>query len=151
MNYLQHVLATAAVAVSPGLAWADGIVRVETDKPVSTAADDLVAAIEGAGAKVFARVDHGAGAETVGSDIGASQLVIFGNPKVGTPAMEADRLAGLHLPLKVLVYEDETGKVWFAYEEPGESLGGLDGIESDAAILDPMKGALKNLTSKAAM
>ncbi|GGA30774.1 DUF302 domain-containing protein [Neptunicoccus cionae] len=151
MHYMKNIIATAAVAVTPMLAWADGIAKVETEKTVSAAADALVTAIEGAGAKVFARVDHGAGAKSIGSDIGASELIIFGNPKVGTPAMEVNRLAGLHLPLKVLVYEDDAGKVWLAYETPAESLGSVEGIAPDAPILEPMKGALKNLTSKAAM
>lgn len=151
MHYMKTIIATAAVAVTPMLAWADGIVKVETEKTVSGATDALISAIEGAGAKVFARVDHGAGAKSIGSDIGASELVIFGNPKVGTPAMEANRLAGLHLPLKVLVYEDDAGKIWFAYENPAESLGSLESIEPDASLLDPMATALKNLTAKAAM
>ena len=126
------------------------VIKVGTDKPVTEAADALVAVIEGAGAKVFARVAHGAGAQAVGEDIGASQLVIFGNPKVGTPAMLADRLAGLALPLKVLVYEDTSGSVWFAYEAPAERINAAISGEVSAEITGPMDGALKKLTTTAA-
>ncbi|TNF20787.1 MAG: DUF302 domain-containing protein [Rhodobacteraceae bacterium] len=125
-------------------------VKVATDKSVEAAADALAAAIEGAGATLFARVDHGAGAKSVGEDIGASQLLIFGNPKVGTPAMIQARETGLALPLKVLVYEDRAGGTWLAYEAPAERLADLaDGALPDA-ISAPMAGALKTLTAKAA-
>lgn len=125
-------------------------VKVATDKTVVEAADALVAAIEGAGATVFAWVDHGAGAKSVGEDIGASQLVIFGNPKVGTPAMIESRETGLALPLKVLVYEDTQGGVWFAYEDPAERLADLADGALPPEVTAPMAGALGNLTAKAA-
>ena len=106
--------------------------------------------IEAAGAKLMARIDHGAGAKTVGRDIGASQLLIFGNPKVGTPVMEQNRLAGLILPLHVLVYEDDQGKTWIAYENIDERLDDLDGIKAGDDSVQPLKGALAKLTNAAA-
>lgn len=125
-------------------------VKVATGKSVAEAADALAVAIEGAGATLFARVDHGAGAESVGQDIGASQLLIFGNPKVGTPAMIEARETGLALPLKVLVYEDKEGGTWLAYEAPAERLADLAGGDLPDDVTSPMAGALKNLTAKAA-
>ncbi|MEQ8294079.1 MAG: DUF302 domain-containing protein [Roseovarius sp.] len=110
----------------------------------------LEQAVEGAGATVFAKVDHGAGAEGAGLELGASQLLIFGNPQLGTPAMQANPLAGLYLPLKVLVYEDAGGQVWLAYEEPEETLDELDGIDDDAEYIAKMTGALAKLTEAAA-
>ncbi|MDH3264096.1 MAG: DUF302 domain-containing protein [Paracoccaceae bacterium] len=146
---MRTVLAGLALAVSAFPALADDIVRVESARDVAATMDALQAAAEGAGATVFARVDHGAGARSVGSDIGDSQLLIFGNPALGTPAIEADRLAGLYLPLKVLVFEDGDGKVWLAYEPPAETLDDL-AIESDAEVLAKMAGALQALTAAAA-
>jgi len=125
-------------------------VKVATGKSVAEAADALAAAIEGAGATLFARVDHGAGAQSVGQDIGASQLLIFGNPKVGTPAMIEARETGLALPLKVLVYEDRAGGTWLAYEAPADRLADLAGGALPDDVSAPMAGALKNLTAKAA-
>ncbi|MGR3502211.1 DUF302 domain-containing protein [Pseudaestuariivita sp.] len=125
-------------------------IKVATDKTVDAAADALEAAIDGAGAKVFARVDHGEGAESVGADIGESQLIIFGNPKVGTPAMEAARTAGLALPLKVLVYEDQDGAVWLAYEDPAKRIADAGGTDMASKVTDPMQTALENLTQAAA-
>lgn len=125
-------------------------IKVATDKSVKEAADALEVAIEGAGAKLFVRVDHGAGAKSVGKDIGASELLIFGNPEVGTPAMLEVREAGLALPLKVLVYGDPEGNTWLAYEEPADRLAEATGVDLPAEVTDPMAGALSKLTAKAA-
>jgi len=147
---LSSALLSLAVIAVPALASAQEILRVPTDKPVSEAADAFVAAIEPAGITLVARVNHGRGAESVGADIGASELLVFGNPAVGTPAMEANRLAGLMLPLTVLVYEDAEGQVWFAYQDPADRLAGFDGIEADAPFIARMTGAMANFTSAAA-
>ncbi|MEO1381467.1 MAG: DUF302 domain-containing protein, partial [Pseudomonadota bacterium] len=79
-----------------------------------------------------------------------AQLLIFGNPKLGTPAMQDDALAGIFLPLRVLVYDDGAGKVWLAYQDPSSMLGALDGIGGDAEYIKKMTGALAKLTGKAA-
>lgn len=128
----------------------DDILKVKAAGDVPATMDALEAAVEGAGAMVFALVDHSGGASSVGMEIPASQLLIFGNPKLGTPAMIDDPLAGLFLPLKVLVYEDGQGQVWLAYEDPEETLDDLPGISDDAAYIAKMRGALGKLTGKAA-
>ncbi|MEL6886952.1 MAG: DUF302 domain-containing protein [Pseudomonadota bacterium] len=136
----------AMVLAGTAMAGDGGIIRKEAAAPVNETVDALVTAMEGAGITVFARVDHGAGAQSIGEDIGASQLLIFGNPKVGTPAIKDDPAAGLYLPLKVLVFEDGTGKTMIAYEEPAAMLGDLGGVASDAAYLQVMAGALAKFT-----
>lgn len=150
MKLLSLAAALIALTASPALADQDDITRVQSNADVAATADRLVAGIETAGATLMARVDHGAGAQTVGRDIGASQLLIFGNPKVGTPVMEQNRLAGLMLPLHVLVYEDAQGQTWIAYENIGERLDDLDGIKSGDATVQPLAGTLAKLTTAAA-
>ena len=81
--------------------------------------------------------------------LGASELLIFGNPALGTPVMQADPLAGLYLPLKVLAYEDADGAVWLAYEAPAETFDDL-AVPKDAEALAKMAGALGKLTAAAA-
>lgn len=147
---LQALVLGGAVWAAPGWADEDDIVRVQAAGDVAATMAALEAAVEGAGATVFAKVDHGAGAEGAGLELGASQLLIFGNPQLGTPAMQANPLAGLYLPLKVLVYEDAGGQVWLAYEEPEEMLEELDGIDDDAEYIAKMTGALAKLTKAAA-
>ena len=128
---------------------ADDLIRVKTDKSVGEAMDALEAAVTNAGATVFSRVDHAAGAAGVGMELADSQLLIFGNPKLGTPAMQADPLAGLYLPLKVLAYSDDDGQVWLVYENPTETMEDLKTPE-DAPVFGKMQGALKKLTGAAA-
>ena len=144
---MRSLIALLLLMTTPALA---EIIEVPTTKTVDEATDAFVAAVEGAGAKVFAVVDHDAGAASIGSPIDDVHLVVFGNPKVGTPAMAISPLAGIGLPLHVLIYKTADGSTHFAYEEPGARLAGLTGQEMPAEVIAPMAGALKKLTAKAA-
>ena len=145
---LRKIAMIAALAASPATA-GDDILRVEADGDVGAVMDRLEAAVNGAGATVFARVNHGAGAAKVELELEDAELLIFGNPKLGTPAMQADMHAGIFLPLRVLVYADGDGKTWLAYEAPRKMLDGLD-VSDDAPFLGAMEGALQKLTGAAA-
>ena len=144
--------AILAIRVFAMPVWAknDDLIKVQASGDVASTMDALEAAVTGAGATVFARVDHAGGAAKVGLDLAPSQLLIFGNPKLGTPAMQDDPMAGLFLPLKVLVYRDGAGQVWLANEDPRAMLAGLGGIGADANYIEMMTGALAKLTGKAA-
>ncbi|WP_299296028.1 DUF302 domain-containing protein [uncultured Tateyamaria sp.] len=150
MMRILMALVMGAFLTGAAMAGENGIVRKEAAAGVTETVDQLIATMEGAGLKIFARVDHGAGAQSIGVDIGASQLVIFGNPKVGTPAIQDDPVSGLFLPMKVLVYEDGTGKTMIAYEEPAKMLGRLGGVSEDAAYIQTMTGALGKFTGSVA-
>ena len=145
---LRRFALIATLAATPAFA-SDDILRVEATGDVATVMDRLEAAVTGAGATVFARVDHGAGAASVEMELADAELLIFGNPKLGTPAMQADMHAGIFLPLRVLVYADADGQTWLAYEDPREMLDDLS-IPADAPFLGAMEGALKKLTGAAA-
>ena len=145
---LRQIALIAALTTTPALA-SDDILRVEATGGVATVMDRLEAAVTGAGATIFARVDHGAGAASVDMELADAELLIFGNPKLGTPAMQADMHAGIFLPLRVLVYADADGQTWLAYEAPREMLDDLS-IPTDAPFLGAMEGALENLTASAA-
>ncbi len=150
-----HTIAALATACvfglgTPAAASDDDILRRTAEGDVASVMDALVAAVEGAGATVFARVDHAAGAESVDMALDPAQLLIFGNPRIGTPAMQADPLAGLFLPLRVLVYRDGAGQVWLAYENPEDMLGDLDGVDDEDAVVEQIGGALDRLTGMAA-
>ena len=148
----MKILITAAVfsaLATVGLAGESGIVQLKSAGDVASTMDALETAVTGAGATVFARVDHAGGAASVGLEMDPSQLLIFGNPKLGTPAMQDDPLAGLFLPLKVLVYRDGAGQVWLSYEDPAKTFADLGGVPEDAAYIQKMTGALSKLTGKA--
>ncbi len=146
---IRHTLiaATASAAMSlPALA-ADMIDKVSPHS-VSVTIDRLAAAVEGAGATIFARVDHAGGAAKVDMDLRPTELLIFGNPKLGTPAMLDGQTAGLDLPLRVLAYADAEGVVHVTYHVPA-SLADAHGLPADAKYIKMMTGALDKLTSKA--
>ncbi|MEM7497758.1 MAG: DUF302 domain-containing protein [Pseudomonadota bacterium] len=154
-NAHSPIARLAAIALAPALALGlfagsagAGMVTVESPHSVAETIDRLAAAVEKAGATVFARVDHGAGAARVGQPIGASQLLIFGNPKLGTPVISAAPTAGLDLPLKVLAYEGPDGTV-MVYHDPAD-LSASHGVPEDHPAIGKMTGALGKLTGAAA-
>lgn len=149
---MQNTFRAIALAVSTlvfpaALAQAAPVV-VESPHSVEVTIDRLAAAVEAAGAKVFARIDHAAGAESVGEGLRPTMLLIFGNPKLGTPAMQAAQTMGLDLPLRALAYEDETGAVKLIYPDPAD-LAAEHGVAADAPVIAKMTGALQKLTGKA--
>lgn len=148
MKHLTLAAGLSAVLAFAAPALAEDMVRVKAAGTVAATMDALEAAVTGAGATVFARIDHAAGAQSAGMALPPTQLLVFGNPALGTPAIQAAPEAGLFLPLRVLVYENAEG-VWLAYEPADEMLEGL-GIPKDAEFLTKMNGALKALTAKAA-
>ncbi|HEY9052708.1 MAG TPA: DUF302 domain-containing protein [Gammaproteobacteria bacterium] len=115
---------------------------------VSVTIDRLENALKAKGITVFARVDHAAGAASVGEQLADSQLLIFGNPKLGTPLMQEKALVGLDLPMKALAWKDARGQVWLSYLKPSELQNRHDLMNS--GVIAKMTGALDGLTSKAA-
>jgi len=94
-----------------------GLITVESRFDVAETMDRLVDEIMRVGMTVFARIDHAAGAREIGAWLRPTELLIFGNPKGGTPLMQDQQLAGIDLPLKALTWEDEQGKVWLSYND----------------------------------
>ncbi|MCZ4260424.1 DUF302 domain-containing protein [Limimaricola sp. G21655-S1] len=144
----RTILAGLAAATLAAPATAE----TETMQATGTVAevmDRLEAAVTEAGATVFARVDHGAGAEEAGMTLADSQLLIFGNPQLGTPVMQEDPLAGLYLPLKMLAYDDGSGQVFVAYEEPEETFDDLQ-VDDDLEAIEKMEDALEKFAKAAA-
>jgi len=97
---------------------ADGLITVPSRYGAKDTAAGLAAGVEARGMTVFARIDHAAGAAEVGLPLRPTELLIFGNAKGGTPLMQSRQTIGIDLPLKVLVWQDEVGKVWVSYNDP---------------------------------
>ncbi|MCK0097376.1 DUF302 domain-containing protein [Yoonia sp. F2084L] len=144
---MKITLTAALIGLCAAPLWAENMVK---SSPLSVAEtiDGLEAAVNGAGATVFARVDHAAGAESVGKSIPDATLLIFGNPALGTLAMEQDIRAGLVLPLQVLAYADADGNTQMTWTPAEDLLAGLD-IAPDAEVIGRINGALNMLTDKA--
>lgn len=144
-------LVSAILGLSPAQATeaTDGLVRVESNGSVEETARRLEALLGDRGLQVFARVDHTEGARGVGLDLRPTQLLIFGNPKVGTPLMQCNQSAAIDLPQKALVWEDAAGQVWIGYNDPDylKTRHNLVGCE---APLERVKQALRAITAEAA-
>jgi uncharacterized protein (DUF302 family) len=96
----------------------NGMVHVSSPYPVPEAFKRLEAIVVARGLSILARIDHGGDAAKVGLKMHPTQLLIFGNPKAGTPLMIASPTLAIDLPLKALVWEDGEGKVWVTYNSP---------------------------------
>jgi uncharacterized protein (DUF302 family) len=93
----------------------EGIVKIPSRRSVDETVDKLKTILQSRGVTLFALVDHSGEAERVGMKMPPTRLLIFGNPKGGTPLMLAAPSAAIDLPLKILVAEDTQGKVWISY------------------------------------
>jgi len=142
------IAATAALLVMvTGTAQAE-LVRKQSPHSVAETIDRLAATVKAKGLTVFIRIDHAAGAKKVDLDLRPTELIIFGSAKVGTPLMQAQQAMGLDLPLKVLAWQDEGGKVWLAYEAPAD-MAAAHGLPKDNPVIKKVTGALDALTSAA--
>jgi len=131
------------------LAYADnGLISVKSPHDVATTADQLEAVLKSKGMNVFGRVNHAAGAEKAGLSLRPTELVIFGNPKVGTPLMNCAQSVAIDLPQKALIWQDEAGQVWLAYNDPAY-LGDRHKIEGCDEVLKKVSGALANFAAAA--
>ena len=104
--------------MSDSLRVIEGLTSIQSSFGPKETMDRLEAEIRARGLNVFARIDHAAGAAEVGVPLAPTDLIIFGNARGGTPLMQAAQTAGIDLPLKVLVWQDEAGKTWLSYNEP---------------------------------
>jgi uncharacterized protein (DUF302 family) len=95
-----------------------GLVTVPSSNTVTETLERLEAAIARRGMTIFARIDHAAGAAQAGMALRPIMLVLFGSPKAGTPLMQSNQRAGLDLPLKALIWEDDAGRTQFTYNAP---------------------------------
>ena len=95
-----------------------GIVRIPSQYSVTETLDRLERLLKDRGIIVFARIDFSGDAARAGLTLKSEQMLIFGNPKAGTPLMQAAPASGIDLPLKALAWEDSEGRTWLAYNAP---------------------------------
>ena len=96
----------------------NGIVNKPSKRSVEQTVEALTNMLKSKGVAVIALIDHSGEAEKVGLKMRPTKLLIFGNPKAGTPLMLASPSVAIDLPLKLLVWEDGQGKVWISYNSP---------------------------------
>jgi uncharacterized protein (DUF302 family) len=108
----------------------NGLVQVASKYAVDETVERLQSILAQKGLQVFAVVDHSGEAEKVGMKLRPTKLLIFGSPKAGTPVMVAALTLAIDLPLKTLVWQDDSGKVWVSYNSP-EYLQERHGVPTD--------------------
>ncbi|MCF7353239.1 DUF302 domain-containing protein [Vibrio sp. CK2-1] len=149
-KWTTMILSTLAL-LSPALAWANadnGLVQVQSQHSVQETSDKLVKALNSKGMTVFAQVDHAAGAKKVDIELRPTQVIIFGNPKVGSPLMVCQQSVAIDLPQKALISEDESGNVWLTYNDP-KYLASRHQIQGCDEVLNKVSNALANFAKAA--
>src|SRR5579872_7221906 len=123
-----------------------GLVNLPTSHSVDQAVERLKNILQSKGVTLFAFIDHSGEAEKVGLKMRPTKLLIFGSPKAGTPLMLAAPSTAIDLPLKILIWEDASGKAWITYNSP-EFLRERHGVPPE---LMPSIAVIEALASKAA-
>lgn len=142
----QFFFAVAAVALISALTLsnpaqaAEGMIVKPSQHSPGEPLNRLEKLLKAKNITVLARINHATGAETAGLSLPATEVLIFGNPKLGTPLMQATRTMGIDLPLKVLVWKDDKGS-WIAYNGP-KWLVQRHGNTVDK-VIETMTGVLK--------
>jgi uncharacterized protein (DUF302 family) len=123
----------------------NGIVAIPSHRSVDQTVHNLEEILQTKGIKLFATIDHSGEAEKIGIRMRPTKLLIFGNPKAGTPLMIASPSIAIDLPMKVLVSEDNDGEVWISYNAPAY----LQARHGLPAELVPNIAVVQALASKA--
>lgn len=125
------------------------LVSTISENDFATTLTKLQAAIDARAFKTFAVVDHAKGAASIDADLRPTTLIIFGNPKGGTPLIQAAQTMGIFLPLKALVYENADGSVAIATSDIRHALK-EHGVADKDPLADKIAGALDAISAEAA-
>jgi len=126
-----------------------GLISVESKHSAQATADKFASIVEKKGLTLFARIDHQQNAAGVDLTIRSTEVIIFGNPKVGTPLMQCSQLAAIDLPQKVLIWTDADNKVWLTYNDP-EYMKQRHDLKGCDKVLMKVSNVLSGLTQAAA-
>lgn len=151
---LRHALILMAITLlTPGLSTVvsadeNGIVKKQSMYSVKETLDRLENILKAKGIGIAVRWNHSEKAKAIGMELRDTEILIFGNPKMGSPLMMSNQEIGIDLPLKALAYKDASGQVWLAYNDPAY-LKHRHGITDKDNLFEKMSAALKGMTDKA--
>ena len=146
MNRL--LVAVAATLIMSAAGADDGLVSKKSGFGATETLDRLETVLVKKGITVFARVSHTGGAAGAGIALRPTELLIFGNPKLGSHFFTSRQTAGIDLPMKALAWEDADGQVWLTYNDP-LFIADRHGIADRGEIVNKMSGALDRMTEAA--
>jgi len=128
----------------------NGLISVKSSHDVKATADRLENVLKQKGMNVFIRINHAAGAAKVGKALRPTELIIFGNPKVGTPLMQCSQSVAIDLPQKALIWQDDKGQAWLTYNDPNY-LAQRHELTGCAEVIKKVEKALSNFAKAATM
>lgn len=118
MKLSRLLFASLLISLSSLAQAADGVIAVKSPRSAKETMNRFEELAKQKGLNVFARIDHTAGAARIGKTLRPTEVLIFGDPKSGTPLMECAQSVGIDLPQKAIVWEDASGQVWLGYNDP---------------------------------
>jgi len=147
---LFAVISLLTLVLTPCLTLAnpDGLINKQSKYSVSETIDRLENVLKKKGITIVTRWSHSERAAGVGIKLRPTELLLFGNPKLGSHMFTSKQSSGIDLPLKALAWEDANGKVWLSYNDPAY-ITKRHGINNRDDIAKKMTGALNNLTNAA--
>ena len=147
MKKILIVISFILFATSSAIA-SDGLIVTKSAHSVKDTADKLVGMLKKKGMTVFIRIDHAAGAKKVDKVLRPTVVVIFGNPKAGTPVMQCSQKAAIDFPQKALIMEDANGEVTLSYNDPFY-IAKRHNIQGCEKVLTKISGILANFAKGA--
>ena len=147
--FASALFVLSALAALPRAHAQEGMLSVPSPHDVPTTVERLEAVLAEKGMNVFARIDHAGGAEQAGLSLPPTEVIVFGNPKVGTPLMECGRSIAIDLPQKMLVWEDGSGATRVGWNDPAY-LRSRHGTEGCDEVFERVSAALDAFAKAAA-
>lgn len=126
----------------------EGMIDVESAFGVEETGDRLNNILKEKGMTIFNRVKHSDAAKNIGVKLRDTELIIFGNPKVGSPLMKCQQSVAIDLPQKALIWKDSEGKVWISYNNP-RYLGKRHKISNCEEVILKIEKALAGISRAA--
>lgn len=142
------LIALSLVFISTPVLAADGMINVPSTFNVEETADRMENILNEKGMTIFRRIKHSEGASKVGIELRETELIIFGNPKVGSPLMKCQQSVAIDLPQKALIWEDDKAKVWISYNDP-KYLKKRHNISGCEEVISKIEKALAGITKSA--
>jgi len=128
---------------------AEGLINVQSDFSVEETTNRLENILNKKGMTIFNQINHSDAAKKVGVALRETRLIIFGNPKVGSPLMQCQQSVAIDLPQKAIIWEDDKSKIWISYNDP-RYLGKRHNIIGCDEVITKVEKALSGITKAAA-
>ncbi len=126
----------------------NGLIQLKSPYSIQQTTDKLISILKGKGMTIFAQINHSSGAKKVNIELAPTQVIIFGNPKIGSLLMQCQRTIAIDLPQKALIWRDANAQVWVTYND-AEYLAKRHHMNNCHGVVEKVKKALNKLITTA--